>query len=285
MSNARTLLSLLLLSCSACTTHLGAGTGRPARAVQVPDFTVRKDIIYSPAGWPQALPADLYQPKGTGPWPGVLLIHGGSWTGADHRSQMASIARRLARRGYVVMNATYRLAPQFLYPAQVKDLQQATKWLRDHAQELNLRADRVGTFGYSAGGNLAALIAAIDAPASLRFGAVVAGGAPTDLRKFPDSPVVEKYLGGLESKIPGAFADASPITHISRDDPPVFLYHGTRDTLVPVDQAADYQAALQRKGVPHELLWQNGRGHVTAYFFDHDAVSAAIDFLDRHLRS
>ena len=277
------LLTCLFLACS-CSTRLGERTGTPAAAVKVAKFTVEKDVIYTPSGWPQALPADLYQPEGPGPWPGVLLIHGGSWAGKDRRSDMTSIAQRLAQRGYVVMNATYRLAPKYLYPAQVDDLQQATLWFRGHARELNLRADQLAAFGYSAGANLAALLAAKDAPKSLRFQAVVAGGTPADLRKFTDSPIVEKYLGGTDEKIPAVYADASPITHISRDDPPVFLYHGHLDKLVPIDQAIDYEAALTKGGIPHEFLWQNGRGHLAAYFFDKDAISPSIDFLDRHLR-
>jgi len=278
------LLLASLLFIASCTTHLGPRTGTPVTAVKTSGFTVKKDMIYTPKGWPQAIPADVYQPAGTGPWPGVLLIHGGSWTAKDRRSDMDSIAERLARRGYVVMNATYRLAPQHPHPAQVQDLQQALAWMRAHAAELRLRSDRLATFGYSAGGHLAALLGAVDAPAKLRVQAVVAGGAPSDLRKWPNSRDVVSYLGGPLNEVPAQYASASPVTHISRDDPPVFLYHGSLDMLVTVDQAIDYQAALTKGGVPNELLWQRGRGHVPAFFLDGDAIRPAIDFLDRHLR-
>ena len=282
MKSLLALASVLFLA--SCSTRVGLPTGSPAAPVKTAGFTVRKDVIYTPQGWPTVIPADLYVPQGAGPWPGVLLIHGGSWTAKDRRSDMDTIAERLARRGYVVMNATYRLAPEHPHPAQIQDLQQAARWMRANAWELKLRPDRMATFGYSAGGHLAALLGSMDAPAGQRFQAVVAGGAPSDLRKFPDSETVEIYLGGPFSKLAGSFADASPVTHISRDDPPTFLYHGRWDLLVPVDQATDYAAALKSKGVPHELLWQNWRGHVTAYFFDHDAIAPAIAFLDRHLR-
>lgn len=276
-------LVCLLCVCS-CSTYRGEGLGQPVTPVRTAGFSLRKDVIYTPEGWPEALPADVYIPQGDGPWPGVLLIHGGSWTGKDNRGQMSSIARRLARRGYVVMNATYRLAPKHLYPAQVHDLQQAARWMRRHTDELHLRPDRLATFGYSAGAHLGALIASIDGPKESRFQAVVAGGTPADLRKFPDSPIVKKFLGDTGHKIPEVYADASPVTHVSADDPPVFLYHGRWDMLVPADQASDYDATLHKAGVPHELFWQNGRDHVGAYFFDHDAVRAAIGFLDRQLR-
>ncbi|MDP3376858.1 MAG: alpha/beta hydrolase [Brevundimonas sp.] len=277
------LLPLLLLGLS-CATRSGPLTGSPTAPVHTPQFTVKKDLIYTPAGWPQALPADLYQPTGPGPWPGVLLIHGGSWTQKDRRSDMTGIAERLARRGYIVLNATYRLAPQHPHPAQVQDLQQAAEWLRQNAAPLRLRADRLATFGYSAGGHLAALVGAYPGGKTARFQAIVAGGAPSDLRKFPDSAMVVNYLGGNLRERPAVFADASPVTHIRPGHPPVFIYHGRGDLLVPVDQASDYQAALKKAGVPHELLWQEGRGHVAAFILDGDAIRPAIAFLDRHLR-
>lgn len=278
------LLPLLLLLGLSCTTRIGPRTGSPVPPVRAPGFTVQKDVIYTPRGWPQALPADIYVPDGPGPWPGILMIHGGSWTGKERRSDMAGLSEHLAKRGYVVMNTTYRLAPQHLYPAPIQDLRQATRWLVTNAETLRLQKDRLGVFGYSAGGQLAAMLGGLDTPADLRFKAVVAGGAPTDLRKFTRSPTVTTYLGGsLEAK-PALYATASPITHITPGDPPVFIYHGSKDTLVPPDHASDYAAALQKVGVPHELIWQNGRDHIAAFLTYGDILTPAIAFLDRHLR-
>jgi acetyl esterase/lipase len=278
------LLFASLLLTTSCTTHLIRNPVGSVIPLKVRSFTLQEDVVYTPQGWPQALQADVYTPSGDGPWPGVLLIHGGSWTAKDRRTDMDSIAERLAHRGYVVMNATYRLAPKYLHPAQLEDLRQALLWMRANAARLNLRADRIATFGYSAGGHLAALLGALDGPASLRVQAVVAGGAPVDLRKFPDSQAVTTFLGGPLVKRRALYTDASPVCHISPDDPPVFLYHGSMDVLVPTDQAKDYYAALIAAGVPVELLWQNGLGHVPAFLLSGPAVRRAIDFLDRELR-
>ncbi|MBU3694321.1 MAG: alpha/beta hydrolase, partial [Rhodocyclaceae bacterium] len=171
------LVALTLLS--ACATHLGRPEGGAAPAAVRTGFNVERDRVYSPPGWPETLRADLYRPQADAPRPAVLLIHGGGWSPPDRRSQMDSIAGRLAARGYVVMNATYRLAPQHQHPAPVEDLREALAWLRAHADELGARADRVATFGYSAGGHLAALLGTLDAPPGQRVQAVVAGGAPT----------------------------------------------------------------------------------------------------------
>jgi acetyl esterase/lipase len=278
------LLATLTLLTS-CVTHIDRSTASSPARVSVPQFTLQRDVIYSPKRWPQELRADVYQPAGDGPWPGVLLIHGGSWTAKDRRSDMDSIAERLVKRGYVVVNATYRLAPKYLHPAQVRDLQQALTWMRDHAQTLKLDATRIASFGYSAGGHLAAMLGGVNAPAKQRVQAVVAGGAPLDLRKWPASAAVILFLGGTLREIPDTYADASPVVHISKDDPPVFLYHGSWDMLVPPDHSEDYHAALKKAGVRSELLWQRGLGHVPAFFIDGTVIERAIEFLDRELNS
>lgn len=279
------LLPLVLLSLTCCgTSHLGRPVTPPPAEVSVPGITVKKDVVFTPADWPQALVADIYLPSGPGPWPGVLLVHGGGWREPERRSDMAGIARRLARRGYVVMNTTYRLVPDHRYPAPVEDLRQAHSWMQRHAGSLHLRGDRIAIFGYSAGGHLAALLGGLDAAPSRRFQAVVAGGAPSDMRKFVGEGMASEFLDGTSDQVPAIFAEASPITHVTRDDPPVFLYHGGKDTTVPPDHAVDYQAALTRAGIPNELFWLKGRGHVAAFLSDRAAVAAAIQFLDRHLR-
>jgi len=266
-----------------CATHLGKPTTASATRAISTSFSIERDRVYSPPDWPEALRADIYRPRIDTPRPAVLLIHGGGWAPPDRRSQMDSIAERLAARGYVVMNATYRLAPKHQHPAPIDDLRQALGWLRAQAVELGARPDRVAAFGYSAGGHLATLLGALDAPAEQRIQAVVAGGAPTELAKWPNGKLVVRYLGGRPDEVPERYAAASPIRHVSADDPPVFLYHGTLDAVVPVDHATDYKAALDRAGVRNELYLERGRGHVAAFLLDSGAVDAALDFLDRTL--
>jgi acetyl esterase/lipase len=196
---------------------------------------------------------------------------------------MAHIARHLAQRGYVARNICYRLAPANHYPAPVEDLREAHGWMRRNALSLHVCADQIGVLGYPAGGHLAALVGGMDAPSKDCFQAVVAGGAPTDMRKFADGLRVTDFMGGTRDKMAAVYAEASPITHISADDPPVFLYHGGSDQIVPTDHAKDYYEALQRAGVQGELFWLEKRGHVSAFLSDEPAITAAIDFLDRHL--
>lgn len=279
------LAGALLAGCSA---HVG----RPAMPAPPPvqtGYEVERDAVVTPPDWPQRLLADLYRPAGPGPFPAVLLIHGGAWKRGD-RAQVEGLAERLAGRGFFVVNTTYRLVPGHVWPAQLHDVQQALRWMRSPgAAARGIDGARIGAFGYSAGGHLAALLGGMaDDPRwsepGLGVRAVVAGGTPSDLPVFRDGKLVPAFIGRPYSEAPDAYRDASPIAHVSRGDPPVFLYHAGFDRLVPVDQAERYAAALDAAGVTHEFFVIRGHGHISAFFFDGAAVEAALEFLDRYLR-
>lgn len=279
----RLLFPLVTLLLAACSTYIGK-PDTPSPAPVVSSYSLVRDVVYTPGGWPQALKADIYQPSGAGPKPAVLLIHGGGWRAPDRREQMASIAERLARRGYVVVNASYRFAPEYRYPAPVEDLREALKWMRANAAQYQINPNEIAAMGYSAGGHLAAMLGVLDGPANVRVQAVVDGAGPTDLRKYKGGTLVPQFLGGSQAQVPQQFVDASPITHVSKDDPPVFLYHGSWDRLVPDDHSGDFKTALDAVGVHAEWFKIIGRGHITAFFSDDAAIEAALVFLDRELR-
>jgi acetyl esterase/lipase len=286
-STARVLpvsLSLLLVGCA---THIGKPLPSPVNPPPAPvvaRFSVTRDVVYTPAGWPQTLLADLYQPALNSPRPAVLLLHGGGWTGGDRRWHMRSIAEKLARRGYVVLNATYRTTPAYAYPAPLDDVREALIWLCAHAAEHHIDPTRIALYGYSAGGHLAALAGLKDGPPETRVRAIVAGGAPSDLTLYQGGKLVPLFMGGTQTEVPETYRDASPINHASADDPPVFMYHGRWDRLVPPAHAIALDAALTRAGVRHELYWLGARAHITAFIFDGKSEETAIDFLDRELR-
>ena len=281
--------SLLL---AACATH----SNRPEAPPPSPperDFERHEQLRFSPEGWPEALHADIYQPKGEGPFPAVLLVHGGGWARGEP-ADMKGIAEELAAAGFVVMNAAYRFAPTYPFPAQLHDLQQALRWLRAEAPRFDVDPERVAGFGYSAGAHLVALLGLAAADEALdsahggsetRLQAVVAGGTPTDLRKFEGGKLVPQFLGGNQQQVPDAYHLASPIVHVTPEAPPFYLYHGGSDMLVSVDHAEDFAAALDAAGVHVELYRMRLRGHITAFLGDGTAVGRAIAFLRAQLMS
>ena len=99
----------------------------------------------------------LYQPKGAGPFPTMLDVHGGAWHNGD-RMNNAGIDRELASRGILVAALDFRQPPEAGYPASICDVNLATRWLKAHAAELHGTA-RVGAFGNSSGGHQVVLSA------------------------------------------------------------------------------------------------------------------------------
>lgn len=245
-------------------------------------FTTEKDVVYTPEKWPAPLVADFYKPESTTPTPAVLLVHGGGWNKEERRSDMTGIAKDLAKRGYLVMNTTYRLTPKWTFPAQKEDMDLAIRHLRENAKSYNLDPERIGTFGYSAGGHLSAL-AGLD-PKN-RVKAIVAGGAPADLAFWPDGKLSGLLMGGPFKGREAVYREASPVSHVTRNSPPVFIYHGSKDTLVPVEHPKAFIDVLEKNNVEHEVYWVEGRSHILTHLFSANAVPQAIDFLDKHLKN
>jgi len=280
------LSSLLLAACGS--NHYGKPASAPPQPIET-RFEITRGVVYTPAGWPAPLTADIYRPQGPGPFPSVLAIHGGAWKRGDY-GYTDGLSEELAQRGYLVVNIKYRLVPQYVWPAQLRDVQQAVRWMRSAAgRKFGVDPRRIGTFGYSAGGHLAALVAGVaddpqwGAPGTA-IKAVVAGGIPSDLPRFKHGELVPAFIGGPWEQKSADFVAASPVTHVHRGHPPVFIYHGGLDSLVPIEQAEVYREALARAGVTHEYFVIRGHGHISAALADNAAMEAALEFLDRYLR-
>ena len=276
-----------------------------ARAAGADRFEVLRDQAYvQRAGKP--LLADVYRPRQAGPFPAVLLIHGGAWA-AGTKKQLGWIAEPLADRGFTVVAIDYRLAPGAMFPAQIDDCRAALDWMIQHAGPMKIDPGRIGVWGYSAGGQLAALLGVTQAdmapanagspakqagPAPEASGngqrakvrAVVAGGAPCDFSQVPPNNLALSFwLGGTRAGKPDVYRSASPALQVSAGCPPMFFYHGQQDQLVPLAQATDMARRLEAAGVPHDLYVVRGAGHRGA-MFDRPAMEKGIAFLTKYLK-
>ena len=253
-----------------------------------PEFGVRVEAgtVYARNGGDQQT-ADIFVPQGSGPFPAIVLIHGGGWRKGGSW-QMDHIANRLAEQGFVVANINYRLAPKFPYPAALVDVESAVRWLREHADQYRCDPTRIGAWGYSAGAHLALLTATRNQPVSpgstaTRIQAVVGGGTPADMLLFGDNEIVRSFMGGPPSARTDAYRDASPVTHVSADDPPTFLYHGKQDWIVDPKHTHALADKLRAAGVEVEVI-EPFFGHIAVFLFGRAEETAGLEFLRQHLR-
>lgn len=254
------------------------------------------DIEYGTAG-EDKLFLDVARPKTKSePLPAVILIHGGAWAGGK-KEDFAGLAKQAVRKGFVAVNVEYRLAPKHRFPAQVEDVKCATRWVRAHAQENQIDPDRIGALGMSAGAHLALMLGVMDDDDGLddsggwtdhssRVHAVVSYAGPTQLvGEFGpvSTAILNSFLGGTNQELPDAYRQASPISYVTPDDAPVLLFQGTKDELVPYNQAIMMMEKLSEQQVPGRIEILIGAGHGWGPKEAQRTIDAGFDFLHEHL--
>jgi acetyl esterase/lipase len=249
-----------------------------------------EDVVFDRPGGVE-VKLDIARPKnGNGPFPLFVFIHGGGWEWGD-KAEFRDALPRIARIGYVCASVDYRRAPACQFPAQLDDVRSAITFLCKNAAKYHLDPDRVALFGGSAGGHLALLAgftAANDVPGQ-RIRAIASFAGPTDLPhlyvKVKGRDLVSDLLGTTDRQARIA-SDASPITHVRRDVPPVITIHGEKDELVPISQAMSLHHALEAAGATQELLVVPGGGHDATRWTEAErnrTHKAVFDFLIKHL--
>ena len=254
------------------------------------DFKVQNDIVYSKVGDRELL-LDAYLPKIEGTAPAVLVVHGGAWR-SGNRKQLKGYAEALTKSGLACFAIDYRLAPDHKFPAQIDDCRTAVKWVRSNAAQYKVDPEKLGAIGYSAGGHLVSLLGTTgEAPneknghIDMRLQVVVAGGAPTDFRYFPDNGKWAEFLmGGDLETAPQKFLGASSAAFADKNDPSMFFYNGTDDRLVPMVWSQSCYMALKIAGVKTEFHRIEGADHGRAAR-DPEALQKAFDFLRAELVS
>lgn len=268
---------------------------------QQPEIKVERDIVYGKADGVE-LQLNLALPKGKGPFPAVVCVHGGGWY-QGQRSDMDFMTELLARRGYVAATVSYRLVSKARFPAQIEDCKAAVRWLRANAEKYKVNPDRIGAVGPSAGGHLACLLGVTDKKDGLegsdgspdqssRVQAVVSFFGRTNfMKKTWDNELEEKIfvplIGASFDDKPELYKRISPIAYASRASPPFLFIHGAEDKLVPSQDSIDMAKKLQTAGVSAKAVIVEGVGHGSADWGDKWAkyVEQAVEFFDDHLKA
>lgn len=267
-------------------------------------YVVMENLPYVPGSVSPYQQLDLYlpgasdSPKKSNPV--IVIIHGGAWMSGDKNHPPA--IKLLIRHGYAIASINYRLTGQFTHPAQINDCKAAIRYLRAHAREYGLDPERIGVWGQSAGGHLAALLGTSGDVKELegnlgnenfssKVQAVVDWCGPSDLLSIasqakpnckinfrsPNNPVAA-LMGPSVS--PAGYLTASPVQYIDKDDPPFLIIHAKDDDIVPVEQSQELVTYLEKAGVECESRLPLGGGHSLGHG---DFIDETVRFFDKHL--
>ncbi len=247
---------------------------------QDPHKPTQESIVYGTAAG-QSLTMDYYAPRGPGPHPIAVILHGGGYVGGTSRNgSEAYCADFLAPAGYAVFSINYRLAPQFPYPANVEDTERAVRFLRHNAKRWDAEGSKIALVGGSAGGFLSNMVGL------LRAGGLPGAADPVDRESAAVQAVVTLFAQSSFVTVPlnenthalldplivkdgreAALREASPITYVSREAPPFLQIIGDHDEYIPLTEVTNLDAALKRDGVSSEVIVIVGGMHATGGWY------------------
>ncbi|MGQ0627989.1 MAG: alpha/beta hydrolase fold domain-containing protein [Phycisphaerales bacterium] len=287
MNRVMWLLSCVVVPLSACREQMPPRAQPSAEAPRHPvEGPARQVLDITFARLPdRTLELDLYLPPGASPAhpvPVILWFHGGGWVSGSRKN---CPARFLVDHGFAVASVSYRMSFEAPFPAQIHDGKAAVRFLRSRAVEFGLDADRIGVFGQSAGGHMAALLATSGGVPDLEGTHGLSGvssavqaccnfcglidlttvGRPDGVQGLAGTDsadsVESRFIGGPVRRRPEACRVANPTTYLDATDPPCLSLHGTADPLVPISQSRTFHQALLDRGVDSTFVAVPGGGH------------------------
>jgi alpha-L-fucosidase 2 len=233
-------------------------------------------VVYGVADG-QQLTMDYYAPKGGSIHPIAVIIHGGGYHGGDSKSgSEAYVADFLAPAGYAVFSVNYRVAPKYPYPCMVLDVQRAVRYIRYNASKWNADPEKIALVGGSAGGFVSNMVGLLNGDGdpkaadpvdrvSAKAQAVVSLYAQSSFEFVPLNADVHRFLDPLiaQKGEKEAIREASPITYVSKDDPPFLQIIGDQDEYIPVSETVNLEKALHKVGVRCDTIVIAGGKHGT----------------------
>lgn len=256
--------------------------------------TTHSGLTYAEMQGYRPLLLDLHLPDGAdaaSPVPVVICLHGGAfWAGDRRHLAVDTVFETLVAAGIAAATVDYRLSAEVKFPGQLEDVRAAIRYLRSEAACWGLDCTRLGVWGESAGGTLAAL-AALAPPGDddrddTDVSAAVVWFAPTDLVSLRQFSAIYGLLGENlpDEELAAAAAEASPVAYARADAPPFLIAHGTADTTVPIAQSELLHERLVAAGARSSFVPVDGIGH---NFNGHPEIQQlvvqAVEFFAREL--
>lgn len=243
---------------------------------------------------------DLFEPKSpSAARPAIVLVHGGGWLKGD-KTKFRPLALRLAERGYVVAAIEYRLGYEKHFPAAIADCNQATTYMRKHAEELSIDPDRISAVGGSAGGHLVGLMASgsndpglrstdSDSEVSCELAAAVVMAGPLQTatgsvaERSIDNPQKSNafhWLGGTIIDVEPQYQLADAFEKIDKATPPMLFISGSKDNPQRNQASRD---RLSQLGIKNELVVHQGATH--GHWNRADWMEQVVEDIDVFLKS
>jgi acetyl esterase len=215
-----------------------------------------------------SLRMDASIPNGPGPFPAVIIVHGGAWVAGDRKRNVQPLFEPLSDAGFAWFSISYRLASDISqFGLAIDDVQQAIRYVKLHAAEFRIDPNRIALVGESAGGQLAAM-ATLRGGADTKVKAVVTLYAPTDIvalaktSNYVPSSLRDSVRGTpWEALLLASLAQLSPINSVRHDMPPFLFIHGTADSMVPFEQSRAMCDRMKAVGADCEVYPVKGGGH------------------------
>jgi acetyl esterase len=241
------------------------------------------DIVYARPGG-RDLAMDAYVPPGKGPFPAVIVVHGGGWEAGDKQTYISPLLDVLKRSGLAYFSIDYRLTPYVTNREQLEDVRSAIRYVRTHAERFHVDGKRISLAGESAGGQLVTQVVSLPC-AGCEVAAVVSLYGVYDFTQFTkqaeDRRMLDRIFGKWTTQ---DLKEASPIEHIGKGLPPLLLIQGTQDELYPGTLA--YERALTAAGIEHELVVLDGAPHGMENWVSRPdwlkSLDRAMEWLRRH---
>ncbi len=308
--------------------HVDASTeGWPNKApsqhlsvdVKTPLINQISNVVYEQVpmrGYPNvAMKMDILQPKSDAKLPAIVYVTGGGFINAN-KDNGVQLRMHLAEAGYVVASIQYRVAPTAKFPQPLEDVKAAIRYLKAHADQYGIDAERVGIVGGSAGGYLTAMAGTtsgtttfdkgenLDVTSSVKAAVDLYGlsdltcigddysdevkdlhksAGSTEALWVNGSPVFGGKDGGILSDKEAADF-ANPINHISKDSAPMLLMHGTADYVVSPSQTDLLFQALQENNIPSKRYLVEGAAHGGIYWNQKEVLDIITGFFDQYLK-
>jgi len=224
-------------------------------------------------------------------YPCIVWICGGAWTQMDKGAHVPYLAD-LARKGFVVASAEYRLGHEAPFPGAIIDIKGAIRYLRAHAERYSIDAERFGLAGESAGGYLTAMVSLtsdkeLEKGAHLNFSSAVQAACPwympCDLAQMAKTTDFKFLFFSGDIKDKKYTRYINPANHITRGAPPFLILHGADDTTVPLEQGKIFYDALVKQNIDARFITLKDAEHADPQFFQKPLWDIIAEFFKEKL--